>query len=356
MIDVAAKHSVLINYRTPRRLVLEAIQETYPGIEPGNVHVWTLSGPSREHRIGSLWKEWRDVGVHIVEDGWTLPNGHEVFTSSGTYPPTMSFGPYKDDEGNTHLFILDGYAASAEAIQAASLDPVVEMRTLMNIFTSKFKVSWEQERELMYLDPDASDFPEQLAEVLDDEVDDDTLAMYRDELRTAREAGMPVTKHTVTIDDFFPLKKWSVLAVSGYMLPDPYTGAPGVEEVSEGVYRVVTSASTRQKGFLEVTLTLRLIEDFEESRLVFSPLLDRFYAGEDYKKRPVRISDSGRIRNELQTLASEALDYIDDDAICVVFDRIDEAVLSKDKQQLIREVITWYKDRHPYWFRWLHIC
>ena len=42
-----------------------------------------------------------------------------------------------------------------------------------------------------------------------------------------------------------------------------------------------------------------------------------------------------------------------DDCTCVVFDRIDEAVLSRDKQQPIRAVLTWYKEKHPNWFRWL---
>jgi hypothetical protein len=42
-----------------------------------------------------------------------------------------------------------------------------------------------------------------------------------------------------------------------------------------------------------------------------------------------------------------------DNQICVVFDRIDEAVLPRDKQDLIRTVLSWYKEMHPIWFRWL---
>jgi hypothetical protein len=353
--EKAADKSVLLTYRSPRKLVLEAIQETYPDIKPEHVHVWTLRGPSREKRLGSLWKEWEELGVHLVEDNWRLPSGGEAFTSSGTYAPAFCVGPYKDASGETNVFICDGYAASAEAIQAASLDPVLGLSTSMSVFTSLFKVPWELERELMRLDPEADDFKAKLDEVLGRPADEATVDTYKAELRNARDAGMPVMKPNPTIDDFFPRKEWGVLAVSGYMLPDPYSGADGVEVVSPGVYRVMTSAATK-KGIVEVTLTLRLLETLEQSRLVFSPLLDRFYAGEDFKSRPVRISDSGRIRNELQTLASEALDYIDDDGICVVFDRIDEAVLTPDKQELIKEVITWYKDSHPIWFRWLHIC
>ena len=101
-----------------------------------------------------------------------------------------------------------------------------------------------------------------------------------------------------------------MLAVSGYMRPDPYSGAPGVEEVAPGVYRVtVRLASAR--GDKRITFTLRLGETIEQSRLVFSPLLNRFLAGEPYDTRPVKISDSGRIRNELQTLCAEALEFVD---------------------------------------------
>ena len=78
------------------------------------------------------------------------------------------------------------------------------------------------------------------------------------------------------------------------------------------------------------------MESFDQTRLVFSPLLDRFYRGQDWKTRPVKVSDSGRIRNELQTLASEALEYFGDNGIRIHFDRIDDAVLSPDKKQLIR--------------------
>ncbi len=348
----AALQSVLLTYRTPRSLVLEAIQKTYPEIKPENVHVWTLTGSAREARLGSLWEAWRALGVHLVEDGWTLPAGTQAFTSSGTYAPTFCVGPYRDAAGQLHLFLCDGYAASAESIQAASLDPIVGVRTSMAVFSSKFKTSWDRELDVMHIDPYAEDFRERLRAVLGSAPDDALAAGYREDILHARKANIPLRDSAATIDDFFPLKQWNVLAVAGYMLPDPYSGADGVEEVAPGVYRVVASASTR-RGILRVTLQLRLLESIESSRLVFSPLLDRFYYGEDYRARPVKISDSGRIRNELQTLCSEALEFTGDDQICVVFDRIDESVLSRDKQDLIRTVLSWYKETHPIWFRWL---
>ncbi len=348
----AILQSVLLTYRTPRAIVLDVIRKTYPEIKPENVHVWTLTGSAREARLGSLWKAWRDLGVHLVEDGWTLPAGTQAFTSSGTYAPTLCVGPHRDAAGRLHLFLCDGYAASAESIQAASLDPIVGVQTSMSVFTSKFKTSWDRELKVMHIDPHAKDFGRQLGDALGFEPDEALATLYRRDILHARDANIPLRDSAVTIDDFFPLKHWNVLAVAGYMLPDPYSGANGVEEVAPGVYRVVASASTR-RGMLRVALKLRLLESLESSRLIFSPLLDRFYYGEDYKTRPVKISDSGRIRNELQTLCSEALEFTGDDRICIVFDRIDEAVLSRDKQERIRKVLAWYKEAHPIWFRWL---
>ena len=49
----------------------------------------------------------------------------------------------------------------------------------------------------------------------------------------------------LTIDDFFPHKKWRVLAIAGSMLTDPYTDCEGVEQLERGVYRVTVRASTR---------------------------------------------------------------------------------------------------------------
>ena len=165
---------------------------------------------------------------------------------------------------------------------------------------------------------------------------------------------MPVDRRTLTADDFFPLKEWRVLALASYMLPDPYSGADGVEQVAEDRFRVTTRAATRL-GVIDATVELQLMEELEEMRMVFSPLLDRFYSGQDYRERAVKISDSGRIRNELQTLCSEAIEYLPDDRMLVRFDQIDESLMPRDKRELIREVLDWYKANHPIWFNWLEI-
>ena len=352
VVDAAAERSILVDFLTPRERVLEAIAAAYPGIRPEHVHVWTLGGTPRAKRIGTLWEEWSRTGAHVVEDGWELPTGIPAFNDSGTYAPTFLVGPFERD-GATHLFICDGYAASAEAIQAASLDPVLGLQTSMCLFSPFFDVSHEHERQVMTLDEDAPDFPARLAEALGVELSGEEAARYREVIRHARAAGLPVGRRTVTVDDFFPNKEWRGLAVAGCMLPDPYTGSPGVEEVREGVYRVAV-VSAAETGIRRVTVTLRLMESLEESRLVFSPLLDRFYAGQDYRTRPVKISDSGRIRNELQTWCSEALEYTDDH-IRVHLDRVDDAVMPPEKRRFIHDVLAWYKEHHATWFHWLEL-
>jgi hypothetical protein len=376
VVRTAEEQSLLINYLTPRKLVMQAIQQTYPGIRPENVHVWTLGGPSREPRIGSLWAQWREAGAHLIEDGWVVPEtGMAAFTESGTYAPSFRIGPFAGGDGEPHLLLCDGYAASAEAMQAASLDPILGTETSMVLFSSRFEVPWEREHLIMHLDPGADDFGARLEQVFERPLDEARIEAFRDNLVQARMAKMPMGRRTIGADDFFPNKEWRVLALSSYMLPDPYTGAPGVEELTldeleadrsdlslpqgelredERLLRVTTHACTR-KGVLEVSLTFRLLEPDREMSLVFSPLLDRFYAGQDYRTRPVKVSDSGRIRNELQTLCSEALEPLPDDRIRVHLDEVDDAVLPPDKKSLIREVLLWYKQCHPFWFRWLEI-
>jgi hypothetical protein len=78
-------------------------------------------------------------------------------------------------------------------------------------------------------------------------------------------------------------------------------------------------------------------------------------SGEGYQTRSLKISDSGRIRNELQTLCSEALEFRRDGIICIHFDRIVPEVISHDNQKKLLEILTWYKKNHPIWFSWLEI-
>jgi hypothetical protein len=355
VIEAAARESLLVDFHTPRAKVMDAIRMTWPDLEPANVHVWTLSGPSREPRIGGIWDQWREVGAHIPEPGWKLPSGMELFNDSGTYAPTYEVGTYLDDAGNRHLLLLDGYAASAEAMQAASLAPILDLDVSLAVFTSRFALPHDQEGPIMRLDAEAPDFADRLREIVSSPLDDGEVEQFREWVREARDAGIRLDKPTLTADDFLPRKKWDVMALAGFMLDDPYTGAPGVEELDPDTYRVTVRLSTPQ-GSKQVSLTLRFMEDAEVRPLVCNPLLTRFFHGEDWRRRAVKISDSGRIRNELQTLCSDALEHFGENGIRLDFDRISGDVIFPEQQKVLREVLVWYKENHPLWFSWLELA
>jgi hypothetical protein len=354
VVDSAAEQSVLIDFRTPRARVMEAIRATYPGIRPEHVHVWCLRGASRAARIGGLWKEWEDAGAHVIDPGWELPTGGQAFTESGTYAPTFLIGPWEDEDGNTQLFLCDGYAASAEAMQAASLAPMLDLFASLAVFTSRFELPYDKECKVMGLDPDDPELGDRLAELMGDRPDEAKVAHYRAMILEGADAGLNLSKSTIDADDFFPEKRWDVLAVSGYMSPDPYSGANGVEQIGEDTWKVTVRMAT-PRGDKRITFSLRFMDSVEESRLVFNPLLIRFFSGEDFRNRPVKVSDSGRIRNELQTLCLEAIEFIGSDKMRVHFDRILPEVISYGNQRILLEVLEWYKDNHPRWFGWLEI-
>jgi hypothetical protein len=350
----AAERSVLIDFRTPRAKVLEAIEATYPGIQREHIHVWTLRGKNRTPRIGSLWEQWETLGVHLVAEDWAMPSGVPPFTDSGTYAPTYSIKASKDADGKTHVFLCDGYAASAEAVQAASLGKMLDLDVSLAVLTSKFELDIEREQQVMHLDPDNPRFASELEELLGKPPSDEVLADYRRMIKEATDASVPLDKPVICADDFFPEKRWGVLAASGYMSPDPYSGATGIEETKPGTYRVTVRLASN-RGDKRITLWLRLQEEHHVSRLMFSPLLVRFFQGEEYRTRAVKISDSGRIRNELQTLCMEALDFSSDQRMTIHFDRIPKEVFSSAHRKTLLEVLTWYKEQHPLWFDWLRI-
>jgi hypothetical protein len=352
--EAAERASVLLDYRTPRKQVAEMIEGAYPGIRRENIHVWTLRGKSRIGRLGRLWAEWEELGVHLVEDGWKAPSGLEVFTDSGTYAPTLLVGSWRDETHATHVFLCDGYAATAEAVQAASLSDVLDVDSSMAMFSPSFDLPADAEARLMQLDPASPDFARRLTELNGGrQVEAGRVRAYAEAIREAAASNMPFGRRVLRADDFLPEKDWHVLASAGYMCDDPYTGAPGVTQVGEGVYKVTTRLATR-KASSRITFTLRLMESLQTTRQVFSPLLVRFLSGVDHTTRPVKISDSGRIRNELQTMLSQALEH-DGERIRVHFDRINDKVMPRDKQAAIRKVLEWYKVNHPVWFAWLEV-
>jgi hypothetical protein len=351
--EAADRQSILLDYRTPRRRVVECIEAAYPGIRREHIHVWTLRGKSRASRLGNLWREWEEAGAHLVDDGWSAPSGIEIFTDSGTYAPTFLVGSWRDADGATHVFLCDGYAASAEAMQAASLCEVLDVDTSMEVFSSVFELPCDKEGALMRLDRRAPDFAEKVSALFGRELDAAQVRTYSAALEELETSNIPTGKRVLRADDFLPEKSWSVLASIGYMCDDPYTGAPGITEVGDGVYRVTTCLATR-KASSRITFTLRLMELMPVQRQVFSPLLVRFLSGVDHTTRAVKISDSGRIRNELQTMFSQALEH-DGERIRVHFDRVDERVMPRQSQEAVRKILEWYKRAHPVWFGWLEV-
>ncbi len=348
----AEDQSVLLDVKTPRSMVWEAIQLAYPGIEPQNVHVWTLRGGTRHVRLGKLWEEWAALGVDLVDDTWETPAGLPAFTDSGTYAPTYMVRTWEDDDGKTHLFITDGYAASAEGMQAASLSEALDVDVSLALCSPKFRRSMGDEWAAMRLDPDDPEFAANVVAAIGD-VPERDIEEYRHAISEARESNFPMSDRVIRAEDFFPEKGWRAFATSAYMCRDPYTGTEGVTELEAGVYRVTSRLATR-KVSIRCTFVFRLEEGFAQSRLVFSPLLNRFMAGTDWTQRPVKVSDSGRIRNELQTMMSQALEY-EGSRIKIHFDRIDDKVLSRERKRVVREVLEWYRANHPVWFDWIDL-
>lgn len=206
----------------------------------------------------------------------------------------------------------------------------------------------------MHLNPEEPSFAHALGEILGEEPNASTVDAYRRMVREARDAGLPLEKPVMNVDDFFPEKRWDVIALCGYMRDDPYSGSPGVAEIAPNVYRTTVRLTTPQ-GDKRFHFFLRVTDSPEHAPLVFNPLLNRFFYGEDFRRRAVKISDSGRIRNELQTLCSDAIEHLAEGRLRVRFDRIPNEVISPENQQILLEVLRWYKEHHPIWFRWLEI-
>jgi hypothetical protein len=222
----------------------------------------------------------------------------------------------------------------------------------MGLCSPSFELPIDREFELMRLDPGDAGLASSLARLVGGDLAPDRVELYRGCLRDREQANLPQSTRTLGPADFFPEKDWRVVASAGYMGDDPYTGLPGVTRLSDDTYRVTAQLSAREAR-MRIDLTFRLLESFEQSRLVFSPLLERFFEGEDYRSRPVKVSDSGRLRNELQTLCSQALSYDDEQRIHVNLDRVDDQVLIPERKAKIHEVLEWYKAHHPVWFDWL---
>src|SRR5207302_1456474 len=176
-----------------------------------------------------------------------------------------------DGAGATHVFLCDGYAATAEAMQAASLSDVLDVHSTMSLFSPTFELPVDAEGRLMQLDPSAPDFAERLKTLIGGrDIEAGKVRAYAEAIHEAAVSNMPLGKPVLRADDFLPEKSWSVLACVGYMCEDPYTGSSGITQVGDRTYRVSTLLATR-KASSRVTFTLRLMEGFDETRQGWSP-------------------------------------------------------------------------------------
>ncbi len=99
----------------------------------------------------------------------------------------------------------------------------------------------------MLLDPGAPDFEARVAELFGGrEVEACKVRSYVEAIDEARASNMPLGRGSLRADDFLPGKNWKVLASTGYICDDPYTGTAGVTRVADGVYRVTTGLATRK--------------------------------------------------------------------------------------------------------------
>lgn len=364
VVDVAETNSVAIHFFTPRRELLRMIRKTYTDIPARNVHVWTLRGKSRKDRLGPLWMEWQELGVHLVEDDWRLPKtGKRVFTDSGTYAPVYQVREFEDG-GEKHLFLVDGYASSAEAIQSASLDRALEHRTFMCALTPKFDESFQLEHEIMSLNPHdgLTALRQFLSGILRKPIAEAEVELYRAMLLDADRASMPRDRHTLGIDDFLPDKDWDCLAVSAAILDDPYSDMAGVNPQHDSTgptvearkYKVCVRVVDRHGVERKITLTLGLGLPEDESRRAFSPLLDRLYdgergefGGERYETRAVKSSDVELILNELRTWDCNSVIDKENGEVEVNLDNVDDVVISSEKRKFILRILRRYQGDYP---------
>jgi hypothetical protein len=129
---------------------------------------------------------------------------------------------------------------------------------------------------------------------------------------------------------------------------------PGVEELDPRrlIYRVTTRVDTHNYS-REVQLTLRLIEPILHARRVFTPLIQRFAAGEDYRSRPISRSDAGRIRNELRICCPGSVAALPGGASAISIDCIMNEQLPPEIASGIIEALRWLRSQYPKYFSWV---
>ena len=145
------EHSIHLDLLSPRARLVEAIELTAPGIRREHIHVWTLAARAARCACGACGTSGGPWASTSSRTAGRCPSGLPAFTDSGTYAPTYLVGTWKDETGAPHLFLCDGYAASAEAMQAASLSDALDVDVSMALYSPRFERPLQDEHQ-----PDAS--------------------------------------------------------------------------------------------------------------------------------------------------------------------------------------------------------
>ena len=187
-------------------------------------------------------------------------------------------------------------------MQAASLSGILGLDVSLAVLSSKFKLPHDKDAAAMKLDPQDNNFAARLEQDLfETDVPPEMIEIYRNSIMDAKNAGIPLKPRTINAGDLIAAKKWQTLAVSGYMLPDPYSGAQGVKQISEDTWEV-TVRVTSEFGDKAITFALRLLEPLQQSKLIFSTVAQPVFQGRGFqnpgrqnfrlRQNPQRTSDT----------------------------------------------------------------
>ena len=269
--------------------------------------------------------------------------------------PTM-IGPYEQD-GERHLFLCDGYAASAEAIQAASLAPMLGLVAVclplhLDLRGARITASgwsWGSIRT-------RTDFPAHLAEVLGREVDTTPCARFRAMIDDARQAGIPLQQAIGRGRRLLPREEVGRAGRVGLHVPRPLLrGRRESRRWSRGLLPGDGAAgrlARRQADHLHPAV----METLAQSWLVFNPLLSRFMGGEDYEHRPVRSPTRAGSATSCRPSAPRRWSSSAGPHPGPLRPHPARGDPAARHQVKLREILRWYKKHHPIWFAWLDIA
>ena len=271
VVDKAAEYSLLIDYRTPRGRVMEAIEAAYPGIaprarprldpgreEPRGAHreaLGRVAGGRRAPRRGRLDAAVRDEGLHRVRHlRPDLPDRHLDRRRRAHAPvpvrrlrrlrrgdaggePGPDAGPRRL-AGGVHLEVRPALrpraAHHARSTPTPPTSPTGSPRGWGTRWTTRAG-------RLPRADPRRPATPAS---------------------RSRSRSSPPTTSSPRSAG-----RCWPSPATCG-TIPTP--GAAGVEEIEPGVYRVAVRLATA-RGDKRIAFTLRLMEKPRRARLVFNP-------------------------------------------------------------------------------------